>query len=65
MDAVAAKIGRSRAAVSRYPSGETNELRAHANKKLKNVRAENILKRAGVLRPDGTPTTTVIRVTGV
>ena len=37
--------------MSRYRSGETNELRADASKKLKNVRAEDIMKRAGVLRP--------------
>ena len=39
VDAVAAKIGRSRSAVSRYRSGETNELRADASKKLRNVKA--------------------------
>jgi hypothetical protein len=32
IDAVAAKIGRPRSAVSRYRSGETNELRADASK---------------------------------
>ncbi|NHU43024.1 MULTISPECIES: hypothetical protein [Rhodococcus] len=64
VDAVAAKIGRSRSAVSRYRSGETNELRADASKKLKNVKAEDIMKRAGVLRPDGTPKRAVIRVKG-
>lgn len=64
IDAVAAKIGRSRSAVSRYRSGETNELRADASKKLRNVKAEDIMKRAGVLRPDGTPKKAVIRVKG-
>ena len=64
IDAVAAKIGRSRSAVSRYRSGETNELRADADKKLRNVKAQDIMKRAGVLRPDGTPKKAVIRVRG-
>ena len=61
---MAAKIGRSRSAVSRYRSGETNELRADASKKLRNVKAQDIMKRAGVLRPDGTPKKAVIRVKG-
>ncbi|BAE46121.1 hypothetical protein RER_pREL1-01780 (plasmid) [Rhodococcus erythropolis PR4] len=64
IDAVAKKIGRSRSAVSRYRSGETNELRADANKKLKNVKARDIMDRAGVLRPDGQPKKATIRVRG-
>jgi hypothetical protein len=64
IDAVAQKIGRSRSAVSRYRSGETNELRADASKKLKNVKAQDIMARAWVLRPDGTPKRAVIRVKG-
>ena len=62
IDAVAQKIGRSRSAVSRYRSGETNELRADAKKKLKNVKARDIMDRAGVLRPDGQPKKATIRV---
>lgn len=62
--AVAAKIGRSRSAVSRYRSGETHELRADAGKKLRNVKAQDVMKRAGVLRPDGQPKTATIRVKG-
>ncbi|MFE7421003.1 hypothetical protein [Rhodococcus sp. NPDC057529] len=64
IDAVAARIGRSRSAVSRYRSGETKELRADAGKKLENIKAQDIMKRAGVLRPDGTPKRAIIRVTG-
>jgi len=64
IDAVAKKIGRSRSAVSRYRSGETNELRADAKKKLKNVKARDIMDRAGVLRPDGQPKKATIRVRG-
>ena len=64
IDAVAKKIGRSRSAVSRYRSGETNELRADAKKKLKNVKAHDVMDRAGVLRPDGQPKKATIRVRG-
>ncbi|KJF19203.1 hypothetical protein EEB13_30740 [Rhodococcus sp. WS3] len=62
--AVAKKIGRSPSAVSRYRSGATNELRADAKKKLKKVKADDIMTRAGVLRPDGTPKKATIRVKG-
>ena len=64
VDVVAARIGRSRSAASRYRSGETNELGAEASKKLENVTAQDIMKRAGVLRPDGTPKTAVVRDLG-
>ena len=63
LGAVAAKIGRSRSAVFRYRSGETNELCADASKRLTTVKAQDIMKRAGVLRPDGTPRR-AIRVRG-
>ncbi|MGC0367326.1 transcriptional regulator with XRE-family HTH domain [Rhodococcus sp. 27YEA15] len=61
---VARRIGRSSSAVSRYRSGETNELRADAKKKLKNVKADEVMRRAGVLRADGTPKRATIRVKG-
>ena len=38
VDVVAARIARSRSAMFRYRSGETNELRADAGKKLKTVK---------------------------
>ncbi|MFV9457687.1 hypothetical protein ACNJ7E_30150 [Rhodococcus sp. NM-2] len=64
IDAVAAKIGCSRSAISRYRSGEMNALRADASKKLENVKVEDIMKRAGVLGPDGMPKKAVVRVKG-
>lgn len=50
--------------LSRYRSGKANDLRADAKKKLKKVKADDVMKRAGVLRLDGTPKKATIRVQG-
>ncbi|WP_342661383.1 hypothetical protein Rruber_05143 (plasmid) [Rhodococcus ruber] len=62
--AVAQRIGRTPSAVSRYRSGKTNELRNDAASKLRDVKAQDTMQRAGVLRPDGTPKRATIRVKG-
>ncbi|MFF0284187.1 hypothetical protein ACFYSW_28165 [Rhodococcus aetherivorans] len=62
--AVAQRIGRTPSAVSRYRSGKTNELRNDAAGTLRAARAQDTMRRAGVLRPDGTPKRATIRVKG-
>lgn len=61
---VARKIGRSPSSVRKYISGKTNELRNDARSKLKDVKAKDVMDKAGVLNPDGTPKIATIRVTG-
>jgi len=61
---VARRIGRSPSSVRKYMSGKTNELRNDARSKLKEVKAKEVMRRAGVLRPDGSPKVATIRVTG-
>ncbi|BAH31524.1 hypothetical protein RER_08160 [Rhodococcus erythropolis PR4] len=46
------------------PVRRTNELGADAKKEFKNVKARDIMDRAGVLRPDGQPKKATIRVRG-
>lgn len=64
VQAVADKIGRSPSAVSRYQTGKTNELRHDATAKLKAAKAQEVMKKAGILRPDGTPKRAIIRIHG-
>ena len=64
VNAVAQKIGRSPSSVRKYLSGRTNELRNDAKSKLKAAKATDIMRKAGVLKPDGTPKVATIRVTG-
>ncbi|MFX1760919.1 hypothetical protein PV766_23695 [Rhodococcus sp. As11] len=61
---VARKIGRSPSSVRKYISGKTNELRNDARSKLKDVKAKDVMGKAGVFNPDGTPKIATIRVTG-
>ena len=64
MNEVARKIGRSPSSVRKYISGKTNELRNDARSKLNDVKAKDVMDKAGVLNPDGTPKVATIRVTG-
>ena len=64
VNAVAQKIGRSPSSVRKYMSGKTNELRNDAKSKLKDEKAKDTMRKAGVLKPDGTPKVATIRVTG-
>ncbi|MCK8675309.1 hypothetical protein ACWDUD_28830 [Rhodococcus sp. NPDC003382] len=64
VNAVAQQIGRNPSSVRKYMSGKTNELRNDAKSKLKAAKADNTMRKAGVLRPDGTPKVATIRVTG-
>lgn len=50
--------------VRKYISGKTNELRNDARSKLKDVKAKDVMDKAGVLNPDGTPKIATIRVAG-
>ncbi|GAA4485937.1 hypothetical protein GCM10023094_41490 [Rhodococcus olei] len=64
INAVAQQIGRTPSSVRKYQSGQTNDLRNDAKSKLKAAKATDIMRKAGVLRPDGTPKRATIRVTG-
>lgn len=64
VDAVAQQIGRSPSSVRRYLSGKTHELRNDAKSKLSDAKAKDTMRKAGVLKPDGTPRVATIRVTG-
>ncbi|MFF0818058.1 hypothetical protein ACFYVR_23270 [Rhodococcus sp. NPDC003318] len=64
VNTVAKRIGRSPSTVRKYRSGQTNDLRNDAKSKLKAAKATDTMRKAGVLRPDGTPKQAVIRVTG-
>lgn len=64
VNAVASQIGRSPSSVRKYQSGKTNELRSDAKSKLKSAKAKNVMKQAGVLKPDGTSKIATIQITG-
>ena len=62
--AVAQKIGRSPSSVRKWQAGHTHELRNDAKSKLKAAKAKDTMRKAGVLRSDGTTKRAVIQVTG-
>lgn len=64
VNTVAQQIGRSPSSVRKYMSGKTHELRNDAKSKLKDAKAKDTMRKAGVLHPDGTPKVATIRVTG-
>lgn len=64
VQAVAKMIGRSPSAVSKYQTGVTQQLRNDANSKLKKAKATDTMKKAGVIKPDGSTKIATIQITG-